>query len=88
VTQHLRATRQAVLETDKRAAHNDAHLVWASLLPLEIMSIDRLLYGFERQEFSTSFHSGDVASYIAPTPLRQSLRPIADFDAIIRLGYN
>jgi len=27
------------------------------------MSIDKLLYGFESQEFSTSFHSGDVASF-------------------------
>jgi hypothetical protein len=25
--------------------------------------MDRLLYGFESQEFSTSFHSGDVVSY-------------------------
>jgi hypothetical protein len=55
----LLATRQAGLETDKRAGHNDARRIWASP-PLEIMSIDRLLYRFESQEFSTSFHSGEA----------------------------
>jgi hypothetical protein len=32
------------------------------------MSEDRLLYGFEGEEYSTSFHFGDVATEVVPKP--------------------